>query len=830
MIRRLLVMGAIFFCFPSGIALLSTDCLSAEPSPKSAAGKKAPASVNPSKPSESAVPAAGAELNAAIEKVFVKNDRIFIRIARSGAGTLAPEEYPRIVLRLETSKGLQKWTLAEVDKARSLARLDGGKIEFDTGIALEKGETVKAILSLGKIEKVRKEALHVALAPAGTAKRVQTVKTGPATAKATRPTASGVATLKPVGVVKTDATRPTGGGAATIKPVGAMKASIARPTTKLATPVPMIIDRGIRITAPVAGGRYVPGTTINVSFRFGESLTPSALQGVVLLREATEVARVPDGELPAPTREMNLPLSIPAAATTGDYYSVMVTAAGGVTGQSDVFHVGPASAVVVDVSHGVRVTVEGNPLALACDAAHPIRVELVDPAASSLGVPSLYYSGGSRAESLWLHQSSVGSMGYWTSLGWVAGSLVLADDYRSMSGRAVIPCVPEGNDYVLTFNHAPGIYGNSPPFIVGVQTVSVTVVEPGSGGEHFATGQERNVRWEYHPPLGATTGPSDWRVEFHRFDIATGATSLAFELLPAAPVVEEIMRGTSRVFGYRTTWNTSSVEPGTYKVRVLGGGADDWGSLAFSVGAAGSYDLSIAGIEWDGHQLVADVRNPDRITGAIDFLVSKGAESWRVPTVFPSSDTAVSIGLGAPGPLASSDRFSGGECRPMYSVTIDASNRVDERDETNNTHSSNIGWDSMIRFTTVRWDASENLIEGTLTASPPAIDWDHHANGHLGLFTLYIVNCGSRTVEGTVTILQEGCFPGPGAGGALCEEDDRETLEVVSSALSIGSYRSAATGFSQGDVRHVGSTILIRFSGDLATFAPANPVRFFLNE
>ena len=85
------------------------------------------------------------------------------------------------------------------------------------------------------------------------------------------------------------------------------------------------------------------------------------------------------------------------------------------------------------------------------------------------------------------------------------------------------------------------------------------------------------------------------------------------------------------------------------------------------------------GIEWDDNQLIAVVSNPDRITGAIDFLVSHGTEAWRVPTVFPSSEAEVEDRAGHPGSI--------GHFRPLDRLPatllgpIDASGRVDERDE-----------------------------------------------------------------------------------------------------------------------------------------------------
>jgi len=60
------------------------------------------------------------ELNAVIEKIFVKGDRVFVALRRSGNDRIAPEDYPKIMLRIETSKGPRQWSLAEIDKTRAI--------------------------------------------------------------------------------------------------------------------------------------------------------------------------------------------------------------------------------------------------------------------------------------------------------------------------------------------------------------------------------------------------------------------------------------------------------------------------------------------------------------------------------------------------------------------------------------------------------------------------------------------------------------------------------------------------------------------------------------
>ncbi|HEX2964629.1 MAG TPA: hypothetical protein VHO84_02530, partial [Syntrophorhabdaceae bacterium] len=244
-------------------------------------------------------------------------------------------------------------------------------------------------------------------------------------------------------------------------------------------------------------------------------------------------------------------------------------------------------------------------------------------------------------------------------------------------------------------------------------------------------------------------------------------------------------------------------------------------------GNSGAYDLSISGIEWDeaSHQLVAEVQNPNRITGAIDFRVEHGMESSRVPTVFSSSETVSRIGLGTPGQRAGRDRFA--DCRPVYTVTIDDSNRVDERNETNNSFTGRIGYSSAVGIYLLRNDAYENSMESLLSATPGELDWDYKGNGNTIIFRLRVRNCGARTVGGTIEISQEACFPGSG-GGRICYTP--EVRLVRSQSLSIDSTHEGIIDVTQGDLAQVGSGIIISFSGDIAAYAPANPVRIHMRE
>ncbi len=889
-----LLMVFLVFEFTSFSALCAEKGKSAKGSAPAPTAKNAPPLQAAQPTAQKTPPAAAPELNAAIERIFVKGKRVFVALARTGSGKIAPEDFPKIMLRIQTSKGHRQWSLAEVDKTRALGG-GPGKMEFDTGIVLEKGETVKGILSLGKIEKPRHDMLVIASATA--------LRPAPAAAK----------------------------------PMGTMAGKMSRPQTGRPTPVPMIFDRGIRITTPVAGEKYYQGEPVTVQYRWTNTSSPSGNIEISIQSE-DQTWNYANTTVPA-AASGTVTLTPPGTMRSGRYTVVAYNRESDAFGRSDAFEVGQNSAridfispatgdvvhpgsdvtmryklnrrvepgtitfriahagVVTEVTqeyrppapganplpeytfvhhfpdtaatgeygiiathpkasgignlfsvqprywgtpHGVRINIDGNPPIIFCDTAYTARLELTDPASPAFYVPSAYYPGGSRQDSLWVHLTSEGrgSMGRWMGAGWEAGSLTRASDGRSMTGRFSVSC-NEATSYVLTFNHTAEIYGDSTPFAIGSGPASLTVDEPGRGGEHFVRRQEHPVRWKYHPLVTETSLPSRWNIEFYSFDIATGATSLAYTLRSSATCTEDRRAG-SRIYSCETTWNTRHVPAGTYKVKVVGGGASDWGSLAFSVGNAGSYDLSINRIYWDGasNQLMAEVNNPDHISGAIDFevmyygdILGHGRAYFQVPTVFPSSGETVQIGLGKPGPLAGSDRWS--KCPERYKVTIDHSNRVDERDETNNSISAMVGPSSLIRFEAITFDASQQTWYRSLSASPPSIDWDNHGNGNTAVLMLDVNNCGSSTVRGWVSISQEGCciLPTSGSGGRLCScPEDYGSRAIRARDMEIAPGTMQRIEVSQGDLVHMGgTTIVLSFTGDLATYAPANPVRINLD-
>jgi hypothetical protein len=107
------------------------------------------------------------ELPLGIQKIHLKGNKVYITIVRTGGGKIDPGDYSKIKMKVDPGSGkpLRQWSLTDVDRNKALSAASG-KIEFDTGIVLEKGETVKAILSFGKWETSKQEVLSLTTATA----------------------------------------------------------------------------------------------------------------------------------------------------------------------------------------------------------------------------------------------------------------------------------------------------------------------------------------------------------------------------------------------------------------------------------------------------------------------------------------------------------------------------------------------------------------------------------------------------------------------------------------------------------------------------------------
>ena len=164
------------------------------------------------------------ELPIGIQKIYLKGNKVYIAIVRTGGGKIDPGDYSKIKMKVDPGSGKppRLWSLTDVDRNKVLSAA-GGIIEFDTGIVLEKGETVKAILSFGKWETSKQEALSLTTATA-------LAKTAPS------------------------------------KMMAQEKMATATSRGKV---TPRLDDSGgIRITLPSRGQSFRPGTNMNVNVLF----------------------------------------------------------------------------------------------------------------------------------------------------------------------------------------------------------------------------------------------------------------------------------------------------------------------------------------------------------------------------------------------------------------------------------------------------------------------------------------------------------------------------------------------------------------------------------
>ena len=240
MIRRLVFIGVGLVCLAFFFSFIPGKFLS-----KSALAEKAKPSAIQKEPA------------LIIEKIYVKGNRVFVTINRKGGGKVAPDDYSKIKMRIETSKGPRQWSLVEVDRSKILSG-GNGKVEFDTGIVLEKGETVKAVLSLGKWETSRRDTLSIMAAPAGT-------KAAPSKMAPSKMTVQG----------KSPAQTPSQMNSTMARVINARSAT--------PTPTPRNLDDagGIRIIVPGEGQTQRQGDSLRVqAFFLNELSNPTAVDYV----------------------------------------------------------------------------------------------------------------------------------------------------------------------------------------------------------------------------------------------------------------------------------------------------------------------------------------------------------------------------------------------------------------------------------------------------------------------------------------------------------------------------------------------------------------------
>ena len=205
------------------------------------------------------------ELPLSIQKIYLKGNKVFITIVRTGGGKVDPDDFSKIRMKVDPGSGKpsRQWSLTDVDRSRVLSAA-GGKIEFDTGIILEKGETVKAILSFGKWETSKQEVLSLTTTTA-LAKTIP-----PPSEKADASKMESSKLMMAQETLSVDLTKTN---------MMASKAVHERGRTGR----PMNIDDagGIRITVPGEGQRQRPGDSFPVYATFTRELSDPTAVGYV---------------------------------------------------------------------------------------------------------------------------------------------------------------------------------------------------------------------------------------------------------------------------------------------------------------------------------------------------------------------------------------------------------------------------------------------------------------------------------------------------------------------------------------------------------------------
>ncbi len=281
------VVFALFFFF-----ILSARIEAMEPSPQpSAPAITAPHAVKG--------PSPVVQLNAVIETVHLKDNKVFIILRKTGP--IAREDFSHIMLRMETSRGHRQWNLHEVvDRSKSLS---AGRVEFDTGIGIDKTETVKATLLIGSLQKPEVAVLTPVMAAAAAAK--------PPTADPMQAAAS---------------------------------ASTVRPAPSPRKAVPLMVDRGIRMSNPTSQDVYYQGETVYIMYQMTTAADPQGSITFSMIGHGmgNQVATM---TVPA-ARSGVAAISMPETTPLSRYYITGFNPISNAYGESDVFEVAANSGAI----------------------------------------------------------------------------------------------------------------------------------------------------------------------------------------------------------------------------------------------------------------------------------------------------------------------------------------------------------------------------------------------------------------------------------------------------------------------------------------------------
>ncbi len=271
-----------------------------------------------------------------IEKIYLKADKIFVTIVRNPSRQLDPLLYPSIKLNVDSGLGKppKQWSLTEVDRMRALLK-PGGRVEFSTGMTLDRQSMVKAMLSYKSWSTAKAEIIKQNAAASSSPSLIGNKE---------------VLLKKPEPTV--------------------MKTQNARPALSRQRKITPFLDEtgGIRVTPPVRGASFTPGERINYNALFLNDAAAGSLKLELKRMNANSplgAVAVPSFD-PRPDRMSfsgTWPLPSSGLPSGADYY-IFATHDSGAWGMSDNFSIIPAGEGLIRILNprGSYMATPGSPL------------------------------------------------------------------------------------------------------------------------------------------------------------------------------------------------------------------------------------------------------------------------------------------------------------------------------------------------------------------------------------------------------------------------------------------------------------------------------------
>jgi hypothetical protein len=375
--------------------------------------------------------------------------------------------------------------------------------------------------------------------------------------------------------------------------------------------------------------------------------------------------------------------------------------------------------------------------------------------------------------------------------------------------------IEQGRPHVITVVKSSEIWGESDRFIIGTIPDSgssgtggreIEIVSP-SAGDIWRRGGERLIKWRTPFPIS----PS--------ISIMKGGRGVFFE-----PHRERVVYDPgSKTYVYRYLI-PRDLEPGNdYKVRIV----DSKNTSVHNESANftitdQSLDLQVTDIRANtSGQLITTASVYGTFSGPVTFRVARvdwvvtdrstrrgeyrPLETWEVPVASIRTGTR-EVNLGGA-------RSTGAGCGEKYEVKIDSPDRIDEVNEDNNT---------LVKEVYFRSD------NGTIEIKRG----DHvlHHNDTISVrsrtsptFSVWFKNCGTNRTRGHVEMRQIGRWETL-RGGELSPHMRDHDILLGSRPLDLDSGATDYATMNERDPEAQDSRIEIRLTGEIARWAPANPI------